>query len=154
MQTLEEIIKDGEPREMRRAIAVKMKQLGETKKITESLGISEKFVSKWKLINERKGAEALRLQHKGSKKKLREPEQTEVVEFISKRQTLSLEEIVEYVKIHYGVTYKSRQSYYDLLKLGRMSWHKTEKTNPKRDESQVQLKRAEIKKKLLGWKKG
>jgi len=103
---------------------------------------------------ERKGAEALRLQHKGSKKRLRETEQTEVVEFISKRQRLSLEEIVEYVKIHYGVIYKSRQSYYDLLKLGRMSWHKTEKTNPKRDESQVLFKRAEIKKKFMGWKKG
>jgi len=55
MQTLEEIIKDGESREMRRAIAVKMKQLGiETKRITELLGISEKFVSKWKLIKREK----------------------------------------------------------------------------------------------------
>ena len=42
--------------------------------------------------------------------------------------------------------YESKQSYYDLLHEGRMSWKKTEKMNPKREESEVVPRREEIKK--------
>lgn len=44
----------------------------------------------------------------------------------------------------YQVVYKSKQSYYDLLKEGGLSWKKTEKVNPKRDEAVVEKKREEI----------
>jgi len=38
---------------------------------------------------------------------------------------------------HYGVVYQSRQSYDDLLKAARLSWHRTQAVNPKHDEAQV-----------------
>jgi putative transposase len=46
------------------------------------------------------------------------------------------------------VVYQSRQSYYDLLKEARLSWHRTQAVNPKHDEAQVLLRRQEIKAKL------
>ena len=46
----------------------------------------------------------------------------------------------------YLVIFKSKQSYYDLLSLGGLSWHKTQKSNPKKDEVLVLEKREEIKK--------
>lgn len=145
--TLETIIEHGKPREIRRALAVKMSLSGiETKKIVELMGVSDKFVSKWKLRNEREGSAALLLHYKGSKGFLQEEERAEIRRFISDQNTFTVEEVVKYVKERYGVVYQSKQSYYELLKAGRMSWHKSQKGNSSRDESKIQAKREEIKK--------
>jgi putative transposase len=45
------------------------------------------------------------------------------------------------------VVYHSKPSYYDLLKEGRLSWHRTQAANPNRDEAPGLRKREEIKKK-------
>ena len=42
--------------------------------------------------------------------------------------------------------YRSEQSYYELLAAGGMSYHRSEKANPKRDEEQILARREEIKK--------
>ena len=42
--------------------------------------------------------------------------------------------------------YRSKQSYYALLHAARQSYHRTQKSNPKRDEALVQARREEIKK--------
>ena len=57
----------------------------------------------------------------------------------------------DYVEERYGVVYQSKQSYYDLLEVGGMSYHRSEKVNPKRDEAQVLARREEIKK---NWRRG
>ena len=134
MESLERMIEEGAVREVRRAIAVKMYLSGiETKGIAEVLGVSDKFVSKWKVKYEREGAAALRLQHKGSQGYLTKEERVAVVEWIGSRETITTDEVIEELKEKYGVVYQSKQSYYDLLKAGRMSWHKSEKSNPKKD---------------------
>jgi len=56
----------------------------------------------------------------------------------------------DYIERHHGVVYVSKQSYYDLLKEGGLSWHQTQAVNPKGDPAQVELRREEIKKKLDG----
>ena len=58
----------------------------------------------------------------------------------------SLADLVKYLKEVFEVEYKSMQSYYDLLHESNMSWHKSQKTNPRRDENQVLQRREEIKK--------
>lgn len=149
MDSLERIIEEGAAREVRRAIAVKMYLGGiETKRIVEVLGVSDKFVSKWKVKYEREGAAALRLQHKGSKGYLTKEERVAVLEWIGSRETLTTDELIEELKEQYGVVYQSKQSYYDLLKAGRMSWHKSEKSNPKKDMGAMIAKPQEVKKKL------
>jgi putative transposase len=117
-----------------------------TKQIEEILGVSDKFVSKWKLINEKQGAAGLLLKYKGSKGLLDKLKRIEVINYISKHQTITLEEVIKYVEDNTGVTYQSRQSYYNLLKAGKMSWHKNQPANPKRNESEIIAKREEIKK--------
>ena len=60
----------------------------------------------------------------------------------------TVEELKDYIERHYGVVYQSRQSYDDLLKEARLSWHLTQAVNPKHDEAQVLLRRQEIHAKL------
>ncbi|MBK9040674.1 MAG: winged helix-turn-helix domain-containing protein [Bdellovibrionales bacterium] len=59
-----------------------------------------------------------------------------------------MEELRDWIELHYGVIYQSKQSYYDMLKEAGLSWHQTQTINEERDEDKVMLKREEIKKKL------
>ncbi|MBK9040661.1 MAG: winged helix-turn-helix domain-containing protein [Bdellovibrionales bacterium] len=59
-----------------------------------------------------------------------------------------MEELRDWIELHYGVIYQSKQSYYDKLKEAGLSWHQTQTINEERDEDKVMLKREEIKKKL------
>ena len=70
---------------------------------------------------------------------------------ISEKKLYNLAELYEYTDKKYGVKYKSKQSYYDLLSAGGLSRHKSGKENPKKDEKAVLARREEIKK--ADWKK-
>ena len=59
-----------------------------------------------------------------------------------------MEELRDWIELHYGVVYPSKPSYSDRLKEAGLRGHQTQAINPKRDEGQVLLKREEIKKKL------
>ena len=73
------------------------------------------------------------------------------MEWIGAQETVSLDAVRDYVEEHYGVVYRSKQSYYELLEAGGMSYHRSEKDNPKRDEAQILTRREEIKK---NWHRG
>ena len=66
--------------------------------------------------------------------------------WIGKHESLRLEELCAYLKTHDGISYQSKQSYDDLLDAGGMSYHRTEKQNPRKNEVLVQERRAAIKK--------
>ena len=149
MLTLSDIIGSKDNLEMKRALAVKMVFLGfDTKNICALLDVSDYFVSKWKILYENEGAEALRLQYIGGKEFLTEDERYEIIYHLRNLPNCTVEELKDYIEFHYGVVYQSRQSYYDLLKEARLSWHRTQAMNPKHDEAQVLLKREEIKTQL------
>ena len=61
---------------------------------------------------------------------------------------MTVDELASYITETFGVTYSSKQSYYDLLHEAGMRRKKTQKVNPKRNEEAVLEKRQEIKKKL------
>ena len=73
---LEELIKTSkEPRELKRALAVKMIMSGlKVKEIEGILQVSDSFISKWKLIYEKQGTSGLRLKYQGKKSYLDEKE--------------------------------------------------------------------------------
>jgi len=160
MLTLEEIITNSkETREVKRALAVKMIIQGvSVKDIEEILQVSDSFISKWKLIYLEEGAEALLLKYQGKKSYLDEDSRKEIIFFLETKKTFSVEELRDYLENKYQVVYKSKQSYYDLLKEGGLSWKKTdfhaisfcaqkllrEKVNPKKKESLVEEKKQEI----------
>jgi transposase len=148
VQSLEEIITTSkEVREVKRALCVKMVLEGiGPAQISEVLPVSVPYVSQWKGLYEAEGVAGLALGYQGSRGYLTEAEREAVMAWINGQETLSVESLGDYVEVIYHVIYQSKQSYYDLLEAGGMSYHKSEKANPKRDEAQVQTRRDEIKK--------
>jgi transposase len=110
------------------------------------LKVSLHYVSQWTGQYEAEGAAALRLRQRGSEGYGREEERHEIVQWIGVPETVSVEAVRDYVEDRYGVVYHSKQSYYELLEAGGMSYHRSEKNNPKRDEAQGLTQREEIKK--------
>lgn len=147
MLNLEDIINAPANLEMKRALAVKMILFDfKTEDICALLNVSHAFVSKWKIIFENEGADALKVNYKGGKGFLTKDQREEVICYLRLQPHYSVEELRDYLERHYGVVYQSKQSYYDLLQDGGLSWHQTQAVNPKRDKAQIERKREEIKK--------
>jgi putative transposase len=149
METLDDLINNAtDSRETKRALTVKMLQTGMSpQNITHLLNVSEQYISKWKIRYEQDGVFGLRLAYRGKAPYLTQSQRLQVVEWIETHQTITLGALRDYIESHYGIIYRSKQSYYDLLSEGEMSYHRTTATNPKYDEAKVMEKRDEIKKK-------
>lgn len=149
METLDDLINDAtDPRETKRALAVKMLQTDlSPQSIANLLNVSEQYISKWKMKFEKEGALGLHLAYRGKPPYLKPDQRQQVVAWIETHDTLTIEALRDYVESQYEVLYDSKQSYYDLLSEGGMSYHRTIATNPKYDEDKVMQKREEIKKK-------
>ena len=98
----------------------------------------------WKKIFKTQGIEGIKLGYKGSQRYLTERQTDVVVEWLKNKKYWNLDKLVTYVEQEFGVTYKSKQSYYELFARGNISWEKTQKINPKSDEELVKKKREEI----------
>jgi transposase len=148
MQDIDEIINEArDAREVKRAVSVKMSAQGfSPAQICQVLNVSLQYVSKWKGLYEAEGGTVLRLGHRGSESYLGDEERQAILQWIGARETVSVEALRDYVEEQYGVVYRSKQSYYELLDAGGMSYHRSEKHNPKRDEAQILERREEIKK--------
>ena len=148
MDEIDEIINEArDAREVKRAVSVKMSAQGfSPMQICQVLNVSLQYVSKWKGLYEAGGGVVLRLGHRGSESYLGEEERQAILQWVEARETVSVEALRDYVEAQYGVVYRSKQSYYELLEAGGMSYHRSEKHNPKGDEAQVLARRDEIKK--------
>jgi putative transposase len=148
MKSIDEIIeKSKEVREVKRALAVKMVFGGMSGKgVAETLRVSEQFISKWKGVFEREGAGGLRLAYQGSPGFLTKEQREEVISWIQAKSRITLETLISHLERVYEVSYGSKQSLYELLNEAGMSWHKSEKVNPKRDKGLVMERRESIKK--------
>ncbi len=148
MTSLDEIINGSrDAREVKRAVCVKMALSGmPTAQITEMLNVTPQYVSKWRVRYEQEGATSLLAGYRGSESYLTSEHRAEILSWIKSHATISVEAVRDYVEENYSVVYQSKQSYYDLLAAAGLSYHKSEKRNPKRDEALVLEKRAEIKK--------
>ena len=109
-------------------------------------------MSKWKKNHAQDGTEGLRLGYQGSRGYLTGEEKANVLTWIEKQSQISIEQLRDHLETKYGVVYRSKQSYYDLLQAGGMSYHRSTAVNPKRDKAQILEKREAIKKKWLNTK--
>ncbi|MGD1849592.1 MAG: transposase [Cyanophyceae cyanobacterium] len=130
--TLEEFIAHNpDSRELKRAVAVQMRLQGlKHREIQMILGVASSYISHWEQRYQADGVRGLRLAHKGSQGYLSPSQRAEVIDWLKSRDTLALEELIEYIESHYGVSYRSLASYYELLKAAGMSWHKGRKKVP------------------------
>lgn len=155
MVGLDEII-DGsrDAREVKRALSVKMSfGLLPVSQICGLLNVSAAFVSKWRGIYQAQGAEGLGLGYVGSQCSLTPEQRVEVMAWIQDQESLQVTDVRDYLEEHHGIVYRSQQSYYELMHEAGLSYHKSEKVNPKRDEEQVLQRRTEIKKSWVNTKR-
>jgi transposase len=73
--------------------------------------VSDSFVSKWKVIDENEGAEGLRVNYKGGTGFLTESQRFEIFFHLKDKPYYRVEELRDWIELHYGVVYQSKQSY-------------------------------------------
>lgn len=150
LAALEKFIQSNpDSRELKRALAVKMEQTGYShQEISDILGVSVGFVSKYKQCFQEEGVDGLRLGYQGFKPYLCAQERQQVIQWLNEQSHYSVPELTAYIREEFEVTFQSRQSYYDLLSEAKISWKKSQSKNPKADPEQVKQKKEEIKKTL------
>lgn len=136
-------------RELKRAVSVKLGEAGmATKAIGAVLQVTPRAVRKWRRRYEREGVDGLEVRNRGSESYLSVGQRQEFEDWLGARETITLEEVRDKLEARYGIVYQSKQSYYDFLDASGLSYHRTEKSNPKRNEAQVLARREEIQQKL------
>lgn len=132
-------------RELKRALAVKMTLHGTMQRETMALlQVTSGFISKWKGVYQRQGASALKLGYRGGAGYLSAEELQSVIEWLQQKDHWHLEEVQRHLWQTYQVEFRSRQSYYDLIKQAGLSWKKSQSINPKHDEVAVDAKKSKL----------
>jgi putative transposase len=153
MDRLVQLIEEtNDVRELKRALSVK---LGEEGMTTEAIGavlqVTARAVRKWRQRYEQEGVDGLHVRYRGSESYLSVEQRREIEDWLGAQETITVEEVRDEIEARYGIVYQSKQSYYELLDASGLSYHRTEKGNPNRNEAQVLERREEIKK---NWHRG
>lgn len=134
-------------RELKRALSVKLREGGlATEAVGEVLQVTPRTVRAWRQRYEQEGVEGLRVRYRGSESYPRVEQRREIEDWLGAQETLTVEEVRAEIEARFGIVYQSKHSYYDLLEASGWSYHRTEKGNPNRNETQVLERREEIKK--------
>src|SRR6476620_8546635 len=137
------------PRELKRAVAIRMLMEGICRETIQTiLGVSSPFISKWKINYALLLIEGLRLKHQGSQGQLKPEEREEILQWLTNQNHWDLSALRNYIAERYQIEFQSKTSYYQLFKSAEISWKKSKKKNPKRDEELVKKKHEEICKNL------
>lgn len=131
-----------DPRELKRAIAVRMTLRGYPhREIMKILQVSSGFISKWKQAFILKGFEGIKLAYQGSKAYLSSQEKAIVLGWLKEKNSWNLNELEYYIAEQFNVTFSAKSSYYDLFHEAGISWKKSQKKNPRKDPEAVALKK-------------
>ena len=129
-------------RELKRGLAVLMTLQGYVhRQIIDTLQIKSSFISKWKKIYLEKGIEGLKLQYQGSKGLLSPEEKDEVTKWLQQNSTWNLCELECHLVETYDVAFAAKSSYYELFEAAGISWKKSQRSNPRKDPTQVAEKK-------------
>jgi len=129
-------------RQVKRALAVKLLYQKHTyESIISILDVSMGFIAKWKQQYEADGVVSFAPQHKGRQSYLSQNQKEMVSEWLGSKDIWTLNELEYHLASEYGVSYESKQSYYDLFESAGLSWKKTSKVNPKKDPELVAKKK-------------
>lgn len=129
---LEEFIASNpDPRELKRALSVKMRVEGlKHREIQSILGVESSYISRWEKRYREEGLAGILLGHKGSSGYLSKSQREDVIKWMKKETQRNLVELIDHIEQVYGVVYRSLQSYYELFKNAGMSWHRGRKKIP------------------------
>jgi len=128
--------------ELKRALAVQMSQRGYNyREIRDVLQVSIGFVSACRQRYESEGVEGLYSRYWGSQGYLTGQQKEELFRWLGQQDAWTIEEVIEQVESHYGVVYRSLQSYYTLLKRAGFSWKKSQPVHPDKEPQQIEKKK-------------
>ena len=114
-----------DPREIKRALSVKLCQQGyPPTEVSRMLDSSASYVSKWNKVYREQGLPGLRLAYKGSVGYLTPAQRQSVLAWIRAQTHWEIATLCTHLQAEYGVLYKSRQSYYALFKAAGLSQKK------------------------------
>ena len=136
---------NGDSREMKRALAVKLALQGYVYTAIENiLNVSQGYVSKWKKRFMEQGIQGLRLGYKGAKTKLTKEEKEETIKWLLCQEYWDISELEIYLIEEYNVVFESKESYYGIYREAHITRQKAEKVNPRKDEEKVKQRNEEI----------
>jgi putative transposase len=136
---------NGDSREMKRALAVKLALQGYVYRAIENiLNVSQGYVSKWKKRFITQGIPGLRLGYIGAKKKLTTEEEESTIKWLLRQEYWDLSELKIYLIEEYDVIFESKESYYKIYKKAKITRQKAEKVNPKKNEKEVKKRNEKI----------
>ena len=85
------------------------------------------FITKWNHYFEQEGIDGLQSHYRGRQGYLTPQQRHDILNWIAQQSALSIEDLEAYIANNYNVVFRSKRSYYDLLKAAGMSWHKAQK---------------------------
>lgn len=136
---------NGDSREMKRALAVKLALEGYVYRAIENiLNVSQAYVSKWKKRFIESGIEGLRLSYKGAKTKLSKSQKEETIKWLLCQEYWDISELEIYLISEYDVIFESKESYYKIYREAKITRQKAGKVNPKKDEEKIKKRNEEI----------
>jgi putative transposase len=144
IKELRELIeKERDSRLVKKGLAVKLVYQGYNyESIANILEVSMGSITTWKQLYESEGIEGFRPKHKGRKAYLSQDQKEEVLVWLQTKEIWELSEVEYHLADVYDVAYESKQSYYDLMNEGGLSWKKTSAVNPKKDPEAVAVKKS------------
>jgi transposase len=146
MEPLSEFIKSNPPAaELKRALAVQMvEQDYPYRQIRDALSVSIGFITTSYQRYQQGGVEGLKSRYWGTQGYLSRQDKQQILTWLNQQEVWNLEEVIEHVEVHYGVSYKSLQSYYDLLAQAGFSWKHSHPTHPDKDPAQIAEKKPKL----------
>ncbi|MEQ8972774.1 MAG: helix-turn-helix domain-containing protein [Coleofasciculus sp. C1-SOL-03] len=122
------IFKSQDVRECKRAEAVKLRLLGlNYQEIANKLGVSISFIAKVQRQYTARGIDGIKLKYKGSKGYLTPTQQAEIVHWINHPEHRKLSALKRHLKDDYDVVFKSKESYYKILRESQFGWRQGNK---------------------------
>ena len=125
-----------DPRELKRALVVKMRLEGlKHREIQTILGVESSYISRWEKRYREEGLTGIKLKYKGSAGYLNKKQREAVMSWLKQKTGINISELIDHVEQCYGVVYCSCQSYYNLFKNAGVSWRqKNRNSKYKSDE--------------------
>lgn len=118
IEELDQFIENNsDSRERKRAIVVQLILQGLSyKRIAETMNVSAGFISKCNKRYKEASLEGLKVSYKGSSGYLTQKQKQDVINWLKKESNRSLDKVERYLIDKYGISFKSKSSYYNLLK--------------------------------------
>lgn len=124
IECLIDLIKsNGDSREMKRALVVKLALQGYAYRAIENiLNVSKGYVTKWKLRFIKLGIQGLKLGYKGAKTKLNKEQEEKTIKWLVCQEYWDISELEIYLIEEYDVIFESKESYYQIYRKAALQY--------------------------------